>query len=173
MGFWQILLSRLARLRVQPASGGGNSESKPASEKAAFTPPDINQLSTLEEYVSAARAVVFLLQQLREGCYNNPGLKVPGVSPGLDHAEAVLTRFERAERCLSGVGFLPVMPRAFVRLPSHVHDVTAMVTSGTLRRRQPGMLPMFYAGGLRRHAETLRKQGLTSRSTSASPRSLK
>lgn len=163
MDFIKCLMARLGALLPsgfkppKPAGekpGAGVSKTPASSPAASFesnapSAPTDNELPTLSEYVEASRAVAHLLERIKH----------LGLNPVLpSDTEAVLTRFQRAERCLSGIGFTPIMPRAFMRLPRHVHDVSSMVTSGMLRRRPGGTLPLFFAGGLRRNVESSQKK---------------
>lgn len=149
------LLSKALGLQITAASQRSPAGPARAQPATLFAAPADNELSTLNEYVEAARAAAFLLERIRQTLRYNPELEP-------SDTEAVLARFERAERCLSGIGYAPILPRAFTRIPraGHVHDVYSMVVSGMLRRRPVGKLPIFYANGLRRNVETLLKQGL-------------
>jgi hypothetical protein len=161
MYFIRCLMARLGALlppglRPRKPAGkySGVSVSKtPGTPAASFeslaSAPTDNELPTLSEYVEASRAAAQMLERIKN-------LSLNPVLPS--DSDAVLTRFERAERCLSGIGFTPIMPRAFMRLPRNVHDVTSMVTSGMLRRRPGGTLPIFFAGGLRRYVESSQKK---------------
>jgi len=76
--------------------------------------------------------------------------------------EAVLTRFEQAEKKYSGLGFLPILPGS-TRSPGRQYyrerplfEPDLLPERGFLVRRQSGKLPFFYASALKRQVATLR-----------------
>lgn len=74
--------------------------------------------------------------------------------------EAVLARFERAEKLYSGIGFLPILPSS-VRAgkpgnSSPQFDAERLPERGFLVRRESGRLPFFYASAVKKHVARLR-----------------
>lgn len=76
--------------------------------------------------------------------------------------EAILARFERAEKLYSGIGFLPVLPSSTRRPGQHFNrespqfEPDRLTEQGFLLRRQSGKLPFFYASALKKHVARLR-----------------
>jgi len=73
--------------------------------------------------------------------------------------EAVLARFERAEKLYSGIGFLPILPSSVRPQPgnsSPQFDAERLPERGLLVRRESGRLPFFYASALKKHVASLR-----------------
>jgi len=73
--------------------------------------------------------------------------------------EAVLARFERAEKLYSAVGFLPILPSSVRHQPgnsSPQFDAERLPERGFLVRRESGRLPFFYASAVKKHVARLR-----------------
>ena len=73
--------------------------------------------------------------------------------------EAVLARFQRAEKLYSGLGFLPILPSS-TRSPGQTgtpqFEPERLPARGFLVLRESGRLPFFYASALKQHVASLR-----------------
>ena len=127
--------------------GSSLNETAPISNAYFLLGP--SEQEVVRNYFGAATDVCRLLDSLRRHEQN------------VAH-EAVLARFERAEKLYSGIGFLPILPSStrgpgqFSNRQSPQFEADRLPERGFLVRRESGRLPFFYASALKKHAARLR-----------------
>lgn len=128
--------------------GSTNSDEAPAPITNAYFLLGPSDQEVVRNYFGAACDICRLLDSLRR-------------HEQVAH-EAILARFERAEKLYSGIGFLPILPCS-VRSPgpqstrqSPQFDAEHLPERGFLVRRESGRLPFFYASALKKHVDRLR-----------------
>ena len=123
-------------------------EAAPAPISNAYLLLGPSEQEVVRNYFGAATDVCRLLDSLRR-------------HEQVAH-EAVLARFERAEKLYSGICFLPILPSStrrpgqYSNRQSPQFEADRLPERGFLVRRESGRLPFFYASALKKHAARLR-----------------
>lgn len=125
-------------------SAGPQEQTSPVTNAYFLLRPSDQEV--VRNYFGAACDICRLLDSLRRHEQN------------VSH-EAVLARFERAEKLYSGIGFLPILPSSVRAQPSSSSpqfDAERLPERGFLVRRESGRLPFFYASAVKKHVARLR-----------------